>query len=89
MKIKKVRKPTRNSIIIAASDASDEDKARADYICDGIDDQVELQAAIDTACSLGVSCHMIGTFNIKAMDQSHSTENIKEGNCRNRLRDQN
>lgn len=32
---------------VAASDASDEDKRRANYVCDGIADDVEIQAAID------------------------------------------
>ena len=29
--------------LIAAHDASEGDKARADFVCDGVDDQVELQ----------------------------------------------
>lgn len=32
---------------MAASGASGDDKARADYICDGVDDDVEIQAALD------------------------------------------
>ena len=35
------------TIYIAASDASDKEKALADYVCDGVADQVEIQAAVD------------------------------------------
>ncbi|WP_243670103.1 hypothetical protein [Methanoculleus chikugoensis] len=38
---------TEPTIIVAASDSSAASKAGADYICDGIDDQYEIQAAID------------------------------------------
>jgi hypothetical protein len=34
------------TIVIAASDSSEKSKAQADYVCDGIDDQVEINAAI-------------------------------------------
>ncbi|MFC1950545.1 NosD domain-containing protein [Chloroflexota bacterium] len=33
--------------VVAASDSSDLGKKQADYVCDGVDDQVEIQAAID------------------------------------------
>jgi len=36
------------TVVVAASDASAKSKAQADYVCDGTDDQVEIQAAIDT-----------------------------------------
>jgi len=35
-------------IIVAAIDSSDEAKKMAGYLCDGIDDQVEIQFVIDT-----------------------------------------
>lgn len=34
------------TFLVAASDASASSKARADYICDGVDDQVQINAAI-------------------------------------------
>jgi len=37
------RKPIR----VAAYDSTDEAKAKADYLCDGIDDQIEIQSALD------------------------------------------
>ncbi|MHA1286991.1 MAG: right-handed parallel beta-helix repeat-containing protein [Candidatus Thorarchaeota archaeon] len=42
------------TVVVAASDASAESKAQADYVCDGTDDQVEIQAAIDSLPSGGV-----------------------------------
>ena len=35
------------TLVVAASDASAKSKAGADYVCDGVDDQVEIQSAID------------------------------------------
>ncbi len=35
-----------STIVVAASDSSDASKAQADYVCDGIADDVEIQAAI-------------------------------------------
>lgn len=31
---------------VAAADSSDADKARADYVCDGVDDDEEVKAAV-------------------------------------------
>ena len=41
------------TLVVAASDASALSKAQADYTCDGTDDQVEIQAAIDAAGQYG------------------------------------
>jgi len=38
------------TVVVAASDSL---KGPSDYICDGIDDQVEIQAALDTAIDYG------------------------------------
>jgi len=35
------------TFVVAASDSTTQSKAQADYVCDGTDDQVEIQAAID------------------------------------------
>ncbi len=35
------------TLVVAASDASAASKAMADYVCDGVDDDVQIQAAID------------------------------------------
>ncbi|APC46441.1 minor tail protein [Streptomyces phage BRock] len=52
--------------LVAASDASAEVKAKADYVCDGAGDQVEIQAAINAAQLEGGGAIQLseGTFNI-------------------------
>jgi parallel beta-helix repeat protein len=59
--------------VIAASDATATEKAQADYVCDGIADNVQIQAAIDalpaipTANGKVGSIHLsVGRFNIAA-----------------------
>ncbi|WP_221056373.1 C10 family peptidase [Methanoculleus chikugoensis] len=54
---------TEPTIIVAASDSSAASKAGADYICDGIDDQYEIQAAIDALPARGGTVQLTeGTF---------------------------
>jgi hypothetical protein len=48
--------------VVAASDAPDHVKRQADYVCDGVDDHEEIQAAIDATPS-GIVL-LRGTFNI-------------------------
>ena len=50
-------------IIVAASDGSPAAKARADYTCDGLDDQAEIQAALDALPPGGTVVLSEGTFN--------------------------
>ncbi|HQD26755.1 MAG TPA: hypothetical protein PKV78_09485, partial [Methanoculleus thermophilus] len=38
---------TTPTVIVAASDSSAADKAAADYVCDGVNDHVEIQAALN------------------------------------------
>lgn len=48
------QKTTRSAtIVIAASNSSEKSKAQADYVCDGINDEVEIQAAINSLSPLG------------------------------------
>lgn len=52
-------------VIVAASGASDDAKAIANYVCDGTNDQVEVQAAIDSLPDEGGTVHWLGrTFSI-------------------------
>jgi hypothetical protein len=37
----------RSAIVVAANNSLAEDKAQADFVCDGVNDQIEIQAAID------------------------------------------
>ena len=53
------------TIVVAASDSLN--KGRADYICDGVDDQVEIQAALDALPDRGGEVALSeGLFNISA-----------------------
>jgi hypothetical protein len=54
--------------VVAASDASPEVKARADYVCDGVADDVELKAAHDAvkAAGGGTVFLSMGTFKTNA-----------------------
>lgn len=59
------------TVLVAASDATETVKASADYVCDGTDDQVQIQAAIDYIKALGGTIGGIvqlseGNFNVKA-----------------------
>ena len=51
------------TIVVAASDSSPAAKARADYTCDGTDDQKDIQAAFDALSSGGTVALTEGTFN--------------------------
>lgn len=53
------------TLIVAASDAPSKVRARADYICDGTDDDVQIQAALD-ALSQGTVLLTEGTYTIGA-----------------------
>ena len=48
-------------IFIASADASDAQKAAADYVCDGVDDDVQFQQAIDDLVALGPDINPIGS----------------------------
>lgn len=48
-----------DTVTVATSDASAVEKAQADYVCNGTDDYIELQAAIDD-CSDGDSVKVLG-----------------------------
>jgi hypothetical protein len=53
------------TIVIAASDSTADEKAQADLVCDGIADNVEIQAAIDACESIGggkilITGHFVG-----------------------------
>jgi hypothetical protein len=57
----------RADVIVAASSAPQQEKAKADFVCDGIDDNVEIQAAIDSLPPEGGIVKLtVGKFNISA-----------------------
>ncbi|MCL0077395.1 right-handed parallel beta-helix repeat-containing protein, partial [Dehalococcoidia bacterium] len=53
------------TLVVAASDSSPQSKAQADFVADGVDDQVEIQAAIDALPAGGGKVLLMeGTYNI-------------------------
>jgi hypothetical protein len=62
------------TLVVAASDSSEEAKAQADYICDGSDDHVEIQQALDALPAGGIALLMEGTYNC--------ADNIQPGESR-------
>ena len=54
-----------STIVIAASNSSATDKAQADYTCDGINDHIEIQTAVDNLLGNGGTVLLLnGTFYI-------------------------
>jgi hypothetical protein len=69
-----------STITVAASDSSPQSKAQADYVCNGIDDQVEIQAAIDALSASGGKVVLSeGTFNLSATITIDGDDIIFEG----------
>lgn len=53
------------TFLIASDEASDIEKARSDYVCDGVDDHVQIQAALVALPATGGSIILsAGTFNV-------------------------
>jgi len=52
------------TLVVAGNDAPDKCKAGADYVCDGVDDQVELQAAIDALPANGGKVVFFGSLEL-------------------------
>lgn len=57
---------SKSTLVVAASDAPQDQKDAADYVCDGTADQVEIQAAHDAFTTGGKVVLTIGTFNISS-----------------------
>lgn len=53
------------TLVVAANDTTARGKASADYVCDGTDDQVQIQAAIDALPANGGDVLLLeGTYNV-------------------------
>lgn len=53
------------TLVVAASDSSAKSKAQADYVCDGTDDHVEINAAIASISTTGGKIQLLeGTYNL-------------------------
>jgi len=64
------------TLVVAASDSVD--PTRADYQCDGIDDHVEIQAALDALPAGGGEVFLLeGTYNIKASVTMDSYQTLR------------
>jgi hypothetical protein len=67
------------TLLVAANNASESVKASADYVCDGVDDQVQLNAAIaELKAGIGGRIALSeGTFNLaNFLDQFQNASNI-------------
>ena len=66
------------TIVVAANDSLETSKQSADYVCDGVDDQVVIQAAIDALPESGGGVRLLeGTFNTtSAIDIASATKLI-------------
>jgi parallel beta-helix repeat protein len=54
------------TFVVAASNSMVQDKAMADYVCDGVNDHVEIQAALDALPASGGEVKLLdGTYNIE------------------------
>lgn len=54
------------TIVIAAVDSSLQSRAQADFVCDGVNDHVEIQAALDALPATGGEVMLLdGTYNIE------------------------
>jgi len=54
------------TFVVAASDSMVQDKAMADYVCDGVNDHVEIQAALDALPATGGEVKLLdGTYRIE------------------------
>jgi len=58
--------PRTATLVVAASDSTQKCKVQADYVCDGVNDHVEIQAALDALPAGGGRVMLSeGTFNIE------------------------
>ena len=63
--IDNIKKKKNVVIYVGSSELSDEQKLSCDYICDGVDDQIEINQAIDSLPDSGGEIHLSrGIFNI-------------------------
>lgn len=66
------------TLTVAANDATALEKAQADYVCDGVNDHVEIQAAIDALPATGGEVHLSsGKFNIEVSLVLDSYQTLK------------
>ena len=64
----------RKVLLVAASNSSEKVKQIADFVCDGVDDLVELQAAIDLLGVDGGTIKFDGYFNFSEVNDQPNGE---------------
>lgn len=66
------------TIVVAASNSSLQSRAQADYVCDGVNDQVEIQAALDALPATGGEVKLLeGTYNVEDTVWLNSNQTLK------------
>jgi len=59
--------PRTATLVVAASNSSDRGRAQADYVCDGVNDHIEIQAALDALPATGGEVFLLdGTYYIES-----------------------
>jgi len=75
--------PRAATLFVAASDALDRSRAQADYICDGVADEVEIEQAIAALPAQGGTIQLLeGTYNIAATININTSNVVLRGNGR-------
>ncbi len=66
------------TVVVAALGSSLQAKAQADFVCDGVNDHVEIQAALDALPATGGEVRLLeGTFHIEAAINLDSNQTIR------------
>lgn len=65
------------TVVVAANDSSAESKLQADYVCDGTDDHVEIQAALDALPGGGEVLLLEGIYYIEVSLALDSNQTLK------------
>lgn len=81
------RTPSEYDVIVAASNSTDDEKKIADYICDGIRDEVEINCAINSNISCGSNAKVlllsgdyhVGFTEYTPWEQDESVDKYEEG----------
>ncbi len=66
-----------NMVYIAASDSTASDKQFADFVCDGVNDEIEIQAAVDALPYGGTIQFLDGNYYIDSFDANGYAVTIK------------
>ena len=84
MKVYKILKRSggKYDVIVASSDATDYEKAQADLICDGVNDEREIQCALNSNIFNSCACNVLLLGNYFKIDEF---TNINTANVTNRL----